>query len=68
MNTARFWMICRAPSHRRSRTEPKARFPTRAAAIEKAQSMAAETGAPFVVLEATDTIHPKDAGYERGLF
>ena len=57
-----FWMIARAPTHAGSKTEPKTRFTTEAAAIFAARGLANETGAPFVVLAVTHTIKPGDTG------
>ena len=56
----RFWMICRAPAHRNSRTEPKARFPTLDAARDEARRLAYQTGHPFVVLAVVEEVRPKD--------
>jgi DhnA family fructose-bisphosphate aldolase class Ia len=57
-----FWMIARAPTHPGSKTEPKQRYAFEAEAIIAARRMAAETGAPFVVLAVTHTIKPGDTG------
>lgn len=57
--TARFWMICRAPRHPHSKTEPTRRYGTEAEARADAQTMANQHNTPFVVLTATETIHPK---------
>jgi hypothetical protein len=55
-----FWMIARAPTHPGSKTEPKTRFDSEEAAIRSARGLARETGAAFVVLAVTRTIHPGD--------
>ena len=64
--TAPFWMICRAPRHEHSKTEPRQRYDTEGEAIDAAQAMADQTNADFVVLTATKTIRPK--GAQRSLF
>lgn len=64
--TAPFWMICRAPRHEHSKTEPRQRYTTEGEAIEAAQTMADQHDADFVVLTATKTIRPK--GAQKGLF
>lgn len=61
-----FWMICRAPRHEHSKTEPRQRYATEGEAIDAAQAMADQTNADFVVLTATKTIRPK--GAQRSLF
>lgn len=57
--SARFWMICRAPRHPHSKTEPTRRYDSEAEARSDAQTMADQHNVAFVVLTATDTIHPK---------
>ena len=57
--TAPFWMICRAPRHEHSKTEPRQRYTSEADARTAAQAMADQHDAPFVVLIATTTIHPR---------
>lgn len=58
--TARpFWMICRAPRHEHSKTEPRQRFASEDEAMQAAQAMADQQGADFVVLAATRTIRPR---------
>lgn len=61
-----FWMICRAPRHQHSKTEPTRRYDTEAEARKDAQAMADQHGVDFVILSATHTIHPK--GAQRTLF
>lgn len=61
MSFERFWMICRKPEHKGSRTEPKARYAHRDAALTDARRMAAETGHDFVLLEAVEVIRPRDS-------
>lgn len=55
-----FWMVCAAPSHPGSKTEPKLRYPHRDAALQAARDLAYQNDRPFVVLEAVEVIHPKD--------
>lgn len=55
----RFWMICRAPVHPGSVTNPQTRYGSEAEAIIAAQGMADKTGHPFVILTTAQTIHPK---------
>lgn len=64
--TARFWMICRAPRHEHSKTEPRQRYASEADATAAAQTMADQHDADFVVLESVKTIRPK--GAQRTLF
>jgi hypothetical protein len=61
--TAPFWMIARAPRHEHSRTEPKVRYPTEAAAAEAAQRLADDTGADVVILAVTATVTPRSDTY-----
>ena len=56
---ARFWMIARKPTRAATRTEPRQRYSHRADAVQAAQKLADQTGAPFILLEAVETIHPK---------
>lgn len=56
----RFWMICRMPVDRGSKTEPRMRYPSIAAARDAARDMATQHGHPFVVLEAAEVVTPKD--------
>ena len=57
--TRPFWMICRAPVHEHSKTEPRQRYGSEAEAVTTAQTMADQHNAAFVVLAATRTIHPR---------
>jgi hypothetical protein len=55
-----FWMICRKPEHRNSKTEPKARYSHRDAAENDARRMSAQTNTDFVILEAVKVVRPTD--------
>lgn len=59
MTARTFWMICRAPLHEHSKTEPRQRFASEDEALKAAQAMADQQGAAFVVLAATRTVHPR---------
>lgn len=59
-----FWMVCRSPRHAGSKTEPTHRYATKADAMREAKALANQTGAPFVILEATETVWP-DGDQER---
>lgn len=54
-----FWMVARLPSHAGSKTEPRARYATLAAATDAAATLAAEHNAAFVVLGVVYTAHPR---------
>lgn len=56
----RFWMVCRMPTDRGSRTEPRTRYPSIGAARDAARDLAYQNNHPFVVLEAAEVIQPKD--------
>jgi len=58
--SARFWMVCRSPRHAGSKTEPKQRYGSLDEARMAAQALADQLAVPFVVLQATDTVWPKD--------
>lgn len=64
----RFWMVCRMPSHRNSKTEPKQRYVTRLAADQAARDLAAQSGANFAVLEVVNVVGPRDRLTDHGLF
>lgn len=57
---ARFWMVCRKPAGPGARTEPRQRYSHRADAVEAAQRLADDTGAPHIILEAVEAIRPRD--------
>lgn len=59
--TARFWMVCRKPTHRGAKTEPRQRYNVHADAINAAQKLARDNNHPFIVLEATEIHRPNDA-------
>lgn len=64
----KFWMICRKPTHRNSKTEPKARFLHRDAAIDEARRLARQTGSHFTLLESVDEISPTDGHLQSSFF
>lgn len=53
-----FFMIARKPRGPGSVTAPTKRYSTRADAIADARRLADQTGAEFILLEATETIRP----------
>lgn len=53
-----FWMIARAPTHPKARTEPKARYASKSEARDAARKLATDTNAPFVLLEMVELIDP----------
>lgn len=53
-----FWMVARRPSGPQSRTQPTARYATKADAIATAERLATSENAAFVVLEVTEVIYP----------
>lgn len=55
-----FYMIARLPSGPHSRTEPKARFDSFAAAQAQADQLAQDTGHPHVVLAVVAVLRPRD--------
>lgn len=55
-----FWMVCRAPTHAGSKTEPRYRYPSRDEAMAAAADLARANDAAFVVLEAVATVGPRD--------
>ncbi len=57
---ARFWMICRKPTGPHSKTEPRARYETRADAAKAAQKVADQTGKRMLILEPVGEIAPRD--------
>lgn len=59
--TRPFWMICRAPRHEHSKTEPTRRYASETQARTDAQALADQHGAPFVVLAVAATVHPRSA-------
>lgn len=65
---ARFWMICRAPLGPHSKTEPKARFTSYAAAEDEATKLATATDADFLILAPVAVIKPGDTPAQGGLF
>jgi len=58
--STRFWMICRKPTGPQSKTEPRARYETRADAVEAAQKVADQTGKRMLILEPVGEIAPRD--------
>lgn len=54
-----FWMVCRAPTHAGSKTEPRWRYPSREEAMAAAADLARTNDAAFVVLEAVATVSPR---------
>lgn len=57
---ARFWMVCRKPSHANSKTEPRRRYSHLADARDVATRLAASEDAPHIILEAVEIIRPTD--------
>ncbi len=57
---ARFWMVCRKPAQASHKTEPRQRYSTLRDARDAAGKLAAQTGAPFLILETVEVIHPTD--------
>ena len=57
----RFYMVCRAPKHPGSKTEPRTRYKDHAEAEGVARSLAKTEGAAFIVLEAVAVYGPEDA-------
>lgn len=65
--TAPFWMVCRTPMHPQAKTEPRQRYENLADARVAAQKMANQTGKPFTILSAVESVQPKDAN-QKDLF
>ncbi|MGI3170012.1 hypothetical protein ACRARG_12705 [Pseudooceanicola sp. C21-150M6] len=63
-----FWMICRTPTGRHSKTEPRARYSTFEAAWDDAAKLARETGMNFSVLAHVDIVTPGDRLTQSSLF
>lgn len=55
-----FFMICRKPTHRNARTEPKARYPHVEVARDEARKLARQTGHAFVILSVIEEVQPRD--------
>jgi hypothetical protein len=55
-----FYMVARQPTHAGSKTEPRARYETLAAAITSATKLAAENNCAFVVLGVVHIARPRD--------
>lgn len=64
---ARFWMVCRKPTGPGARTEPRQRYSHYSDAEAAARKLAAETGAPFLILETVAVADPGAAPAERPL-
>lgn len=54
----RFWMICREPTGRSSKTQPTARYGHRDAAFDDAARLARDTGANYLILETVEVVTP----------
>lgn len=61
---ARFWMVCRKPTGRHSKTEPRARYSSFDEAMAAARKLARENDAQFHVLETVATARPGEAPQE----
>jgi hypothetical protein len=64
---AQFFMVCRAPSHAGSVTNPQHRFPTRADAETVARRLARENNANFVILQSVAVVTPAPDPFAKGL-
>ncbi|WP_375175528.1 hypothetical protein [Pseudooceanicola sp.] len=53
-----FWMICRMPSGRHSKTQPKVRYEHRDAAWDDAARLARETGETYALLTVDEVVTP----------
>jgi hypothetical protein len=65
---ADFFMICRAPRHDRSTTNPQQRYRTRAEAETAARTLARQTGESFVILQSVAVVTPAPDPFAKGLF
>jgi hypothetical protein len=64
---ARFYMICRRPTHAGSQTKPERRYANLADAARDARALATQAGAPFIILEAVSVVEPDTAQGGLGL-
>ena len=60
MSNPPFYMVCRSPRFPGAKTQPRVRYATLEAARTAAQKLANDTGNPFTILAATETVKPKD--------
>ena len=58
---ARFWMVCRKPTGPHSKTEPRQRYSRIEDARADARTLAEQTGAAFLILEAVEIERGTDA-------
>ncbi len=58
---ARFYMVCRKPTHAGARTKPKQRYSSHEDAMRAAVDLATAADHPFIVLTATDVVKPGDS-------